>query len=59
MPAAAAQWLRQRLFGQREEVARSVPGQRLLDRDGQRRAQREQFAVAAEIERGDPGRFVA
>lgn len=58
MPAAATQRLRQRLFGQREEVARGVPGQRLFDRDGQRRAEGKQFAVAAEVQRGDPGGFV-
>ncbi len=55
--AAAARGRRQRLLGKRLEVIRLVAGQNQIDGKRERRIDRQQLAVAAEIQRRQPGRL--
>lgn len=54
--AAAARGRRQRLFGKRLEVTRLMTGQNQIDGKRERWVDRQQLAIAAEIQRRQPGR---
>lgn len=55
--AAAARRRRQRLLGKRLEVIRLVAGQNQIDGKRERRIDRQQLAIATEIQRRQPGRL--
>ena len=57
MTTAASQRWRQRLFGKGLEMVGFVARQHQLQGQTERRVDRQQFAVAAQFQRGQPGRL--
>lgn len=57
MATAAAQRMRQRLFGKGLEITRFVVRQNQLDGKTERWIDRQQLAVTAEVQRREPGRL--